>query len=59
MYCKDYTHSIVAGVDNDAYWVEYNIPVKYPAKISESVDEILSEFKNLNPTCNRKWGEYS
>ena len=59
MYCKDYTHSVVAGEDDDAFWVEYNISVKYPAKISGSVDEILSEFKNLYPTCNRKWGEYS
>ena len=59
MYCKDYTHSVVAGEDDDAFWVEYNISVKYPAKISGSVDEILSEFKNLYLTCNRKWGEYS
>ena len=59
MYCKDYTHSVVAGEDDDAFWVEYNISVKYPAKISGSVDEILSQFKNLYPICNRKWGEYS
>ena len=59
MYCKDYTHSVVAGEDDDAFWVEYNISVKYPAKISGSVDEILSEFKNLYPICIRKWGEYS
>ena len=59
MYCKDYTHSVVAGEDDDAFWVEYNISVKYPAKISGSVDEILSEFKNLYPICNRKWDEYS
>ena len=42
-----------------AFWVEYNIYVKYPAIISGSVGEILSEFKNLYPICNRKWGEYS
>ena len=58
MYCKDYTHSVMAGED-DAFWVEYNISVKYPSKISGTVDEILSEFKNLHPMCNRKWGEYS
>ena len=64
----------MAGEDDDAFWMEYNICVKYTAKISGSVDEILSEFKNLcptcnrkylicnknlYPTCNRKWGEYS
>ena len=54
MYCKDYTHSVVAGEDDDAFWVECNISVKYPAKISGSVDEILSEFKNLYPIYNRK-----
>ena len=54
VYCKDYTHSVVAGEDDDAFWVEYNIYVKYPAKISGSVDEILSEFKNLYLICNRK-----
>ena len=59
MYCKDYTHSVVAREDDDAFWVEYNISLKYPAKISRSVDEILSEFKNLYPICNRKWGNYS
>ena len=59
MYCKDYTHSVVSGEDDDAFWVEYNISVKYQAKISGSVDEILSEFKNLYPICNRKWGKYS
>ena len=59
MYCKDYTHSVMAGEDDDAFWVEYNISVKYPSKISGTVDEILSEFKNLHPMCNRKWGEYS
>ena len=58
VYCKDYTHSVMAGED-DAFWAEYNISVKYPAKISGTVDEILSEFKNLYPICNRKWGEYS
>ena len=58
MYCKDYTHS-VAGEDDDAFWVEYNVSVEYTAKISESVDEILSEFKNLYLICNRKWGKYS
>ena len=41
IYCKDYTHSVVAGEDDDAFWVEYNISVKYPAKISGSVDEIF------------------
>ena len=45
MYCKDYTHSVVAGEDDDAFWVEYNISVKYPAKISGSVDEILSDMQ--------------
>ena len=59
MYCKDYTHSVTAGEDDDEFWVEYNISMKYPAKINGSVDEILSEFKNLYPICNRKWGEYS
>ena len=59
MYYKDYTHSVVAGEDDDAFWVECNISVKYPAKISGSFDEILFEFKNLCPTCNRKWGKYS
>ena len=59
MCCKDNTHSVVSGEDDDAFWVEYNISVKYPAKISGSVDEILSELKNLYPICNRKWGEYS
>ena len=54
MYCKDYTRSAV-----DAFYVEYNISVKYAAKISGSVDERLSEFKNLYLICNRKWGEYS
>ena len=39
MYCKDYTRSAV-----DAFYVEYNISVKYAAKISGSVDEMLSEF---------------
>ena len=58
MYSKDYTHS-VAGEDDDAFWVEYNVSVEYTAKISESVDEILSEFKNLYLICNRKWGKYS
>ena len=48
-----------AGEDDDVFWVEYNISVKYPTKISRSVDEILSELKNLYPICNRKWGEYS
>ena len=43
MYCKDYTHSLVAGEDDDAFWVQNNISMKYPAKISGSVDEILSE----------------
>ena len=57
--CKDYIHSVVVGEDDDAFWIEYNISVKYPAKISGSVDEILSEFKNLYLICNRKWGEYS
>ena len=59
LYCKDYTHSVVVEEDDDAFWVEYNISVNCPAKISGSVDEILSEFKNLYPTCNRKWGGYS
>ena len=59
MYCKDYTHFVVGGEDDDAFLVEYSISVKYPAKISGSVDEILFEFKNLYPICNRKWGEYS
>ena len=51
--------SIVAGEGDDAFWVEYNISVKYLAKISGSFDEILYEFKNLYPICNRKWGKYS
>ena len=54
-----YDISVVAGEDDDAFWVEYNISVKYLAKISGSFDEILSEFKNLYPTCNRKWGKFS
>ena len=58
MHCKDYAHSVVAG-EEDAFWVEHNISVNYPAKISGSVDEILSAFKNLYPICNRKWDEYS
>ena len=40
MHYKDYTHSVVDREDGDAFWVEYNISVKYPTKISGSVDEI-------------------
>ena len=58
MYHKDYNHFVMAG-DVDAFWVEYNISVKYPAKISGSVDEISSEFKNLYTICNRNWSKYS
>ena len=55
LYCKDYTHSVVAEEDDDAFWVEYNISVNYPAKISGSFDEILSEFEQKSgetgPNC--------
>ena len=59
IYCKDYPHPVVAGEHDDAFWVECNISVKYPAKIGGSVNEILSEFQNLYLICNRKWGKYS
>ena len=59
MYCNDYTHA-VTDTEDDEFWNEYTISIKYPAKIDVSADTIISEFKNIYPICNRKWtaGDY-
>lgn len=59
VYCNDYTHNVVHDNNDDDFWKAFCISIKHPAKIQESVEEVLKEFKNLYPICNRKWDTFS
>ena len=54
IYCKSYVHN-VADESEDEFWQEYQISIRYPAKIDCEVDDSLKEFEHVRPICNKLW----
>ena len=43
---------------DDDFWGGYQISIRYPQKVNCTIEEVVSEFRNIYPTCNRKWKDY-
>ena len=57
IYCMDYVHNVQSGVE-DEFWKSFNISIKYPKKIPCDKDELVKEFRDIYPVCNRKWKDF-
>ena len=57
LYGTTYCHT-VKGIQEER-WKDFKIQIKYPAKITCSQSTLIGEFRNLWPTINRLWPEFS
>ena len=48
-----------ALADLDPFWKEFTITIQYLKKFGCSKEELIREFKNLYPVCNKLWPKYS
>ena len=53
IYGIDYVHEVVDDAKADL--TEFNISIKYPAKLKCNENELLAEFNSLWPTLTKSW----
>ena len=56
-YGITYNHEVVN--ESNAYFEDFKINIKYPAKIDCSVEKLLKEFCSMWPIFNRTWCKFS
>ena len=62
-YGTEYSHDVVDDgehmSDSDAaFFSEWNVSIKYEAKLSCTEDEFVSELEKMWPVFNRNWGRF-
>ena len=57
LYGTTYCHE-VEGIQEEG-WKDFKVSIKYPAKIKCNQDTLVKELRNLWPTFNRLWPQYS
>ena len=57
MYGKDYTHEVSQHMEDHLYG-EYEIMIKYPAKLKCSGDDLIKEFNSIWSVLGRAWQKF-
>ena len=56
IYCTTYNHKVVS--EDHEYWRQFDISIRYPAKIDATIEIVEKEFRAIWPICNKLWPKF-